>query len=159
MQNRESMLMTRYSFFAWLSGVIAVVGIALLVCLPAMAVGGTDEEGKVTVPSLQNINDQLSQTGQYVSDSAKAIEDANSGEHPIFEVIGTIINLVSFFAGVVMAIMIIYAGFLWLLAGGNEEEITKSKTILKQAITGVIILGGAWSITTGVVYLVTQGSI
>ena len=49
--------------------------------------------------------------------------------------------------GLVLLVFIIYAGFLWMTAGGNEEQITKAKATMRNAIIGLIIILSAYSIT------------
>ncbi|MFH1789897.1 MAG: hypothetical protein ABH832_02405 [bacterium] len=49
--------------------------------------------------------------------------------------------------GVIFFVLTIYAGFLWMTAGGNEEQIEKSKKLLKRAVIGLIIILSAYSIT------------
>lgn len=43
------------------------------------------------------------------------------------------------FLGLAGVVMIIYGGFMWMTAAGNEERITKAKGILKYAILGTVI--------------------
>ena len=40
-----------------------------------------------------------------------------------------------------------YAGFLWMTASGNSEQVEKATGILKMAIIGLIIVMAAYSIT------------
>ncbi len=57
--------------------------------------------------------------------------------------------------GVIFTVMTIYAGFLWMTAGGNEENVTKAKKLLYQAVIGLAILLSAYSITIFVYKFVT----
>lgn len=50
--------------------------------------------------------------------------------------------------GVVVLGLIVYGGFRWMNAQGNEEEITKAKDIITQAIVGLVIVMAAYAITT-----------
>lgn len=43
--------------------------------------------------------------------------------------------------------LMLYAGFLWMTAGGNEENVDKSKKLLTQAVIGLIIVMCAYAIT------------
>ena len=56
--------------------------------------------------------------------------------------IGTmnIINTLLYFIGIVFLLLIIYAGYLWMMARGNEEEIKKASKIFREAVTGLIII-------------------
>ena len=61
--------------------------------------------------------------------------------------IGWIIYDLLALLGVIFMIYIIYAGYLWMGARGNEEQITKSKAIIKGSIIGIIIILAAFAIT------------
>ncbi|MFH1030100.1 MAG: Ig-like domain-containing protein, partial [bacterium] len=52
------------------------------------------------------------------------------------------------FLGVLLVISIMYAGFLWMTAGGEEEKITQSKTILKNSLIGLIIILSSYAIVS-----------
>jgi len=51
-----------------------------------------------------------------------------------------IVNYLLTFLGAVFMLGVIYAGFLWMNAKGNEEQINKAKEMLKQFIVGLIII-------------------
>ncbi|MBU0636943.1 hypothetical protein KKH16_01905 [Patescibacteria group bacterium] len=51
------------------------------------------------------------------------------------------------FLGVVFLILIIYAGFTWMTAGGDEEKINKAKDTIQRAIIGLIIILCSYAIT------------
>jgi len=48
--------------------------------------------------------------------------------------------------GIVLLLFIIYAGFLWMLSGDNDEQRTKAKRTLIGAVIGLIIILSANSI-------------
>lgn len=62
-----------------------------------------------------------------------------------------ILNIIAYVLGLVgmlFLIMIIYSGYQWISAGGNEEMIDKAKTRLKNAVIGLGITIAAYAITT-----------
>ena len=63
------------------------------------------------------------------------------------ETVGKIIKIKLRFLGTIFLVLTIYAGGLWMTAGGNEEQITKALGILKTAVIGLIIIIAAYSIT------------
>ena len=63
------------------------------------------------------------------------------------EIIGRIINIALSFLGIIILSLMIYAGFLWMTSGGEEEKIRQAKGILKNAIIGLLITLSAWGIT------------
>lgn len=58
-----------------------------------------------------------------------------------------IINTVLIFMGVITLVLIIYAGFIWMLAAGNDEQVGKAKKILKGAIIGLVIVLASYGIS------------
>lgn len=50
------------------------------------------------------------------------------------------------FLGLISVIMIIWGGFTWMTAAGNEEKIKKAKEVLKAAIIGLIVIMLSYSI-------------
>ena len=59
-----------------------------------------------------------------------------------------IINIILGVIGVVFLLLVIYAGYLWMTAGGDPGKVTKAKKILINAVTGLIIIFMAFAITT-----------
>lgn len=60
---------------------------------------------------------------------------------------GQIIGIALSFLGVIFFILILYAGFRWMLAQGNESEVEKAKQIIIAAVSGLIIVLAAYAIT------------
>jgi uncharacterized membrane protein YbhN (UPF0104 family) len=62
------------------------------------------------------------------------------------EVFGFIIFPILTLVGTIFVIFMIYAGYLWMTASGNEQKVDKSKEILRQSLIGLIIVFGAYAI-------------
>ena len=71
---------------------------------------------------------------------------------------GTIIRGALSLLGVVFVCLVIYAGFLWMTASGNEEQISKAKKIMIGAIIGLIITLSAFAIYSFVMSALMGGS-
>lgn len=54
---------------------------------------------------------------------------------------------VTIFIGVSFLCYILYAGFLWMTARGDAQQVEKAKTVVKNAIFGLIAVLGAYAIT------------
>lgn len=67
------------------------------------------------------------------------------------QTIGQIINVILGFLGIIFLVLVIYAGFLWMTAGGNSDKVDKAKQIMTQAVIGLVILLAAYAITQFVV--------
>ncbi len=65
--------------------------------------------------------------------------------------VGNIIKNFMVLLGIFAVVLILYAGFLWMNARGNEQQVEKAKNILTQAVIGLIIILAAYSIAGFVV--------
>jgi len=65
--------------------------------------------------------------------------------------IGVILYFILGFLGVILLIVIIYAGFLWMTAGGDEEQVRKAKAWILNGLIGLVITILAYAITNYVV--------
>jgi cytochrome bd-type quinol oxidase subunit 2 len=61
--------------------------------------------------------------------------------------IGNAIKILLSFVGIIFIILIIYAGYTWMLARGNETEAQKAKDTITRAIIGLFIVLAAYAIT------------
>jgi len=58
----------------------------------------------------------------------------------IYEKIALVINIFLGFAGIIAVILVIFAGFKWMTAQGNEEQIIQAKGTIKSAVIGLGIV-------------------
>ncbi|MBU2575723.1 pilin [Patescibacteria group bacterium] len=58
----------------------------------------------------------------------------------VYDKIASVINILLGFAGIIAVIYIIFAGFKWMTAQGNEEQITSAKGTIKNAVIGLGIV-------------------
>ncbi len=75
-----------------------------------------------------------------------------TSEISIPTIIGKIIQEVLGFIGLIFFILILYGGFMWMTAGGNEEKVTKAKSLITQATIGLIIVITAYAISYYITY-------
>lgn len=61
-------------------------------------------------------------------------------------IIQRVVAIIFSFLGIIAVVMMIYAGFLWLTAGGEEEKAKQGRTLLFQAFIGLIIILAAYSV-------------
>lgn len=73
-------------------------------------------------------------------------EDIGVGDRPLTETIASIINTILGLLGIVAVVLILYAGFLWMTAAGNDEKITQAKKIMQAGIIGLVIIFSAYAI-------------
>lgn len=74
------------------------------------------------------------------------------------EIVGVIVRSVLIMLGVLFFVLVVSAGLQWMTAGGNEEKVAKAKKNLGNALVGLIIVIGSYTIVYFVIdILANQG--
>ena len=63
------------------------------------------------------------------------------------DVVGTGINAALSLVGLIFLILMVYAGYLWMTARGEEEMIKKSQKIIISTVIGLVVVMSAYAIT------------
>ena len=66
-------------------------------------------------------------------------------------VIGTVIKTALGVVGVVFLVLMVYAGYIWMIARGDEAKVEKAKDTIVNCIIGIVIVVGAYAITSFIV--------
>ncbi len=53
--------------------------------------------------------------------------------------------------GIIVTVIIMYAGFKWMTAGGNDDDIASAKKMITAAVIGLVIILSSYAITTFVI--------
>ena len=72
---------------------------------------------------------------------------ANLGDITIGQLVAQILQVVLSFLAIIFLVLMVFAGFKWMTAGGNEEQVKKSTATIKAAVIGLIIVVAAYTIT------------
>ncbi|MBI4142772.1 hypothetical protein HY480_02775 [Candidatus Uhrbacteria bacterium] len=86
-----------------------------------------------------------------VNEVGTARGEAQVGSASLEEIIGKIIQGVLSLTGVIFFALMVYAGYLWMTAQGEEEKITKAKGILTSATIGFAVTLAAYAIAAFVI--------
>jgi hypothetical protein len=62
-------------------------------------------------------------------------------------IIGRIINVLLTFLGIIFLILLLYAGFLWMTAQGEEKQVDKARAMIKQSIIGMVVIVAGYAIS------------
>lgn len=82
----------------------------------------------------------------------------NTTQYTLSETIGRIIKIVLTFVGTIFFALMVYSGFLWMTAQGNEEQVAKAKNIITTATIGMVVVVAAYSITAFVMIYTAQAT-
>jgi amino acid transporter len=107
--------------------------------------------GRATAAVAQSDNTLLeSQTGLDLV--AEKFGSADVGDvKDIRAIIIQILNIALGLLGMIMVVLIVFSGYQWMTAGGNEEQIEKAKKRITNAVIGLVIILAAWTITNFVI--------
>jgi len=130
-------------------GMSVMIGFAL--AMPIAAVHAADANG-------DGFDDT---TGAAVSSGgSNAIDDVSDllpssfadetglGQKDLKAGLGELINVALGFLGIVAVIIILFGGFKWMTAGGNDEKVGEAKRLIIAGIVGLAIILSAYAITT-----------
>ncbi len=96
------------------------------------------------IVSAQGVFDQAQENVKAVGNSADVGQAADAS---LPEVVGRLINVLLGFIGILLLVYILYAGFLYMTAGGDTEKVKKATTMIRNAIVGLLIIVAAFAIS------------
>ena len=109
-----------------------------------------------TIVHSANLQDAWGHTADVAGGAGyeTAAEDA-SIEVLIAQIIQAVLSLI----GVIFLILMIYGGYLWMTARGNEEQVTKAKGVITASLIGIIVVLGAYAISYFVISILAEGTL
>lgn len=69
------------------------------------------------------------------------------GAESLPEMVGAIVGIILSLVGVFFLGLMIYGGYIWMMARGNEQEVEKAKNIIINSVIGIIIVVAAYAFT------------
>lgn len=87
----------------------------------------------------RDIRDQLDPIAEVYGQNPNDVDFAAS--------VAQIINVALGFIGIIFIVLIIYAGFVWMTSGGNEDKISTAKKTIIAAVIGVVIIIVSYAFT------------
>ena len=120
---------------------------------PIMAYGQVPEADR----GVNRLQDDLLDAG--VKTGLATGGEETSPETSLENKIAAVINVMLGFLGILAVIMIIYAGFKWMTAGGNEEEVGKAKNVMRSAIIGLGVILAAYVIVSFTINRVSRATL
>ena len=98
-------------------------------------------QGATTDP-LTGLNESAGKVAAY--DTQVSSYSSNFLQTKAGQIVGTVLS----FVGVLFLILMIYAGILWMTAQGNDQQVSKAKSLLINGVIGLIIVFAAYAITS-----------
>lgn len=69
----------------------------------------------------------------------------------IKQVVANIIRVLLGFLGIIAVVIVLYGGFQWMTAAGNEEKVTSARATLTAGLIGLIIILSAFAIASFII--------
>jgi hypothetical protein len=105
-----------------------------------------------------NSQDFIYENGLCVPKS-KYSSESLAGSSSLMDLISKILKFLLTFAGVVSVLSMVYGGYLYIVAAGNDETAEKGKKVLINSTIGLIVIILAYTIVTILVATITKTTI
>ena len=63
----------------------------------------------------------------------------------LVSILGLIVKTTLSLLGVIFIVLMIYSGYNWMTAAGDDQKVTKAKDTIQKAIIGLIIIASSFS--------------
>jgi len=77
--------------------------------------------------------------------------DIGLGTEDIMTTINSIIRIILSFLGILAVIIILWGGFIWMTAMGDDTKVEKAKKLIIAGIVGIVIILSAYAIAEFVI--------
>lgn len=84
--------------------------------------------------------------------------DTAADDTRLAKILGQIVRAFLSLIGIIFISYTIYGGFLWMTAAGNDEKMTKAKSIIRNGIIGLIVILSAAAIYALVNQIITKSN-
>lgn len=81
--------------------------------------------------------------------------DESVAKTPV-ELLQLVITTITGFAGLVAVAVIVYGGYLYIVAAGNQENTKKAQQTIAQAVVGLVIILASWLVITTLIGILGQ---
>lgn len=73
------------------------------------------------------------------------------GQADLKDTINSVVGVLLGFLGILAVLLIMYGGFMWMTAAGDETKVEKAKHIIMSGIIGIVIILAAYAIAQFVI--------
>jgi len=129
------------------------VSLGVLIILFGMGVVVDIQEVLASTPIVQEKGLEAGIGSSYAGflETADSAGYANAERGLIYGYVGTIVQYVIATLGIIIFILIIYAGFRWMTAQGNSEQVDEAKAWLRNGVIGLLLVMMAYGIALFIV--------
>lgn len=88
---------------------------------------------------------------------AAGLTDACGSGSCVPTIVGGLITIVLGILGILLIGYVVYAGYLWMTAGGEANRVEEAQKVLRNAVIGVVVIGFSYTLT-GLILRFVEGS-
>jgi len=119
--------------------------------LQCKAQGGEIGEICSYTEKLQEVNTGIKESGLDVYTLKAEAKKLNpfkysTGQAGVFQIVGKVINFIVGICGMISMMMYMYAGFLWMSAAGNSDNVSKAQSLVFWNTMAMILLLSSYMI-------------
>ena len=117
---------------------------------------GTFGSPEATARVLQEQSGGMTAKGLLERLGGKAGYETSAGKNSVESIVVAVINGVLGILGIIFFAYVLHAGYLWMTAQGNEEQVKKAKGEITNAIVGLIVIIAAYAIVNYVIFALLE---
>lgn len=104
-------------------------------------------------PSKSSVGSLLHEAGEAAKYKTTEVE---GGVIDTSSIAGGVIKIFLSILGIIFIALMLYGGYLWMTAGGKEEQVTKAIDLIQDAVIGLVIVIAAYAITYFVLFMLAK---
>lgn len=101
----------------------------------------------VTTAPMAALAQSSSFGSKYLNQVGQKSEVSGLARANIYDVVARLINIIISLLGTVLLGYLLFAGYLWMTAQGDDKQVQRAKDMIKNAIIGLVIVAAAFAIT------------
>lgn len=90
----------------------------------------------------------------YIEEGDLGLE--SGGDVNLQQLIVSILKYLMTFLGIIAVIIVLYGGFVWMTAGGNDDNVRRAKNIITAGIIGLAIVLASYAVVTFIVKITSD---
>lgn len=106
-----------------------------------------DSGGSTTKPTITSVKSSATSKLKTFGKAAYSSETAK----PLSETVGLIINSLLGLFGILLLLYLILGAYQWMMAGGDQNKVTKAKDTIKNAVIGLVIIVVSFAVANFVI--------
>lgn len=105
----------------------------------------------VMVPAFVHAQNQVDVWGDEITDTGGKgltyFQDIGLGNRDPRKIASSVVQVMLGFLGVIAVVLILFGGFKWMTAMGNEDKVDEAKKLISYGVVGLLIVLAAFAVS------------